>query len=641
MITRRLVSVPGALLLGAVLAGLGPSFQARAAEKTDTWVEVRSPHFTVVSNGSEKQARRVAEHFEQIRAVFLQASPGVRVDPGQPIIILAAKNENTLKALLPEFWERKGHTHPAGLFQPGQEKHYVALRLDATGERPYHTLYHEYVHLLVNLNYRRLPAWLNEGLAEFYGNTTIEERVVGLGHFDQSHLRLLAESRLIPLEVLLKVDRNSPYYNEANRASMFYAESWALVHYLLSDEKLREMQPLLAYTNLLQQEVDEAEAARRAFGDLKQLERKLEEHIRRSDFWYKRMKSPYDLGEKDTATRTLTAAESTALRGDFHLHTGRVAEARALLEQALRLNPNLPLANESMGFLHYRLGEREEAARWFAQAVKLDSQNYLAHYFHAMLIVARGALQESLPEAEASLRRAIELNPNFAPAYGTLASYYSLRKETLEQAFAAARKAVQLEPGEAKYSIQLGQVLLRMERIADARYVGQRALTAAKSPEMQSLAEMFMQQIDQYEGYLAQRKRDEEEARAAREQLAAQLSSEAESEPPAKRNRPTESAQPPPSAAGAKSRRYSAFGRITEVSCASPPAMNLTLNLGGLVMRLYAGNYFKVDYQTTNWTPPANFNPCTHLKGRQAQMSYTLVQGQDYDGEIVSVEVRK
>ncbi len=38
---------------------------------------------------------------------------------------------------------------------------------------------------------------------------------------------------------------------------------------------------------------------------------------------------------------------------------------------------------------------------------------------------------------------------------------------------------------------------------------------------------------------------------------------------------------------------------------------------------------------------PANFNPCAHPKGRQAQMSYTLVQSQDYDGEIVSVEVRK
>jgi hypothetical protein len=222
-----------------------------------------------------------------------------------------------------------------------------------------------------------------------------------------------------------------------------------------------------------------------------------------------------------------------------------------------------------------------------------------------------------------------------------LAAFYSLRKETLEQAFTAARKAVQLEPGDAQYSIGLGQVLLRMERIADARFVGEHALAAAKSPEMRALGESFMRQIDQYQDYVAQRKRYDEEARAAREQLQAQVSAEARIDPPADRNRPAESTQVPASVAEAKPRLYSALGKITEVSCASPPAMNLTLTLGALVMRLHATNFFKVDYLTTSWKPPANFNPCTHLKGLSAQLSYKLVQGQDYDGEIASVEVRK
>ena len=83
------------------------------------------------------------------------------------------------------------------------------------------------------------------------------------------------------------------------------------------------------------------------------------------------------------------------------------------------------------------------------------------------------------------------------------------------------------------------------------------------------------------------------------------------------------------------------FGRLTQISCAAPPAMELTLSAGGLTMRLHATNYFKVDYLTTSWKPPANFNPCTHLKGLSAQISYTLAQGQAYDGEIVSIEVRR
>ena len=71
------------------------------------------------------------------------------------------------------------------------------------------------------------------------------------------------------------------------------------------------------------------------------------------------------------------------------------------------------------------------------------------------------------------------------------------------------------------------------------------------------------------------------------------------------------------------------------------PAMILTLGIGGHSMNLHATNYFKVDYLTTAWKPPAGFNPCKHLKDLSALISYTLVQGRPYDGEIVSIEVRK
>jgi hypothetical protein len=37
------------------------------------WVEVHSPHFTVVSDAGDKQARQVADQFEQIREAFLHA----------------------------------------------------------------------------------------------------------------------------------------------------------------------------------------------------------------------------------------------------------------------------------------------------------------------------------------------------------------------------------------------------------------------------------------------------------------------------------------------------------------------------------------------------------------------------------------
>src|SRR5215470_16256199 len=131
MANRRVAATWGlACLIGA--PGL------RSTDLNQNWVEVRSPHFTVASNAGEKEARRIADQFEQIRVLFHAALPNLRVDPAQPVVILAAKNEATMKALLPEDWEVKGHVHPAGLYQPGEAKHYVVLRVDSEGSNPFH-----------------------------------------------------------------------------------------------------------------------------------------------------------------------------------------------------------------------------------------------------------------------------------------------------------------------------------------------------------------------------------------------------------------------------------------------------------------------------------------------------------------------
>ena len=77
----------------------------------DKWVEVRSPNFIVVSNAGEKQARKTAIRFEQIRAVFRRSIAVASSHPSPLITILAVKDEDSMRSLLPEYWA-KGHSHP-------------------------------------------------------------------------------------------------------------------------------------------------------------------------------------------------------------------------------------------------------------------------------------------------------------------------------------------------------------------------------------------------------------------------------------------------------------------------------------------------------------------------------------------------
>src|SRR5205807_6281653 len=90
------LAASGILLICEVPA---PS-QARA-EHHENWIEIKSPHFTVYSNAGEREGRRVAAQFEEIRAVFEQAFPKLRVDSGKSTILYALKNEDSLKLLIP------------------------------------------------------------------------------------------------------------------------------------------------------------------------------------------------------------------------------------------------------------------------------------------------------------------------------------------------------------------------------------------------------------------------------------------------------------------------------------------------------------------------------------------------------------
>ncbi len=466
------------------------------------WVEVQSPHFTVVSDAGEKQARQVADQFEQIREVFQNAFSTLRADMGKPIIIFALKNENSMKALLPAYWEVKGHAHPAGIYIPGEDKHCAVVRTNIESLNPYEVIYHEYAHALENLNFEGLPLWLAEGVAEFLGNSRIYSGFVEIGVASPHHLSVLRENKLIPLGVLLGVDANSPYYNEKSRASQFYAESWALTHYLLMDSDARQRQLLQNFLIAYQRSGDQLAAARQAFGDLTRFAETVDAYTHRQQFLVGRVNTSTHVHSNNYSSRTLTPAEADALRGDLYIRTHRPKEAKMALESALQQNPNLALAHEGLGFLALSQHETEKAEVEFSAAVQLNSKSFVAYYFNARVRM-RDEMRapDDTREVIVELEKAVSLNPQFAPAYEALATLYSLNSETTDKAVAAGQKAMQLEPGTFSYALSYGYVLLRIGKVADAMTMAVKIQGAAKSPEDQSEARQLSELVLERESY--------------------------------------------------------------------------------------------------------------------------------------------
>src|SRR5882724_8400947 len=88
--------------LTAVLCWISMCQSSFADEKP--WIEVRSPHFRVITNGSEGSGRRIARAFELMRAVFADQFPGFKLEGNSPLTIVAPRGRDIVAGLrLPEF----------------------------------------------------------------------------------------------------------------------------------------------------------------------------------------------------------------------------------------------------------------------------------------------------------------------------------------------------------------------------------------------------------------------------------------------------------------------------------------------------------------------------------------------------------
>ena len=622
--TRRLRQLLGLAALATLLPCIGA---LGVSDPNQGWIEVRSPHFVVSSNAGEKEVRRVADQFEQIRALFHTAFPNLRVDPAEPVLILAAKNENTMKMLLPEEWEVKGHVHPAGLYQQGEDKHYVVLRLDSEGENPYHPLYHEYTHALLHLNFAALPLWLDEGLAEFYGNSRLGDKESRVGTIDQSHLYILGQNKLLPLETLLNVEQASAYYNEANQASVFYAESWALVHYLMLDPEAHQQQLLKNFFAAWDKSGSQIEAAKQAFGDLKRFGQVIEAYSRQRMFRVALFKNGQQAADKTYAVRSLPAGEVIALRGDCASHRKMFEQARPLVEQAVQTEPHLAITHEALGYYLYRREDKSGADREMKKAMELGSTSFVAPYYHGLLVLQGGlAAPEMMREAIKSLEKATQINPQFAPAYEGLAHAYSAAPETQKQALDAGIRAVQLEPATHAYAINLVYLLLNANRDADARQMAQRILDKAASLEEAQEARALLERIKEHEQWAAQMKAQAEAAASVTTKTAAATSAAA-----------AKAASASATAIPAKTADLLAVdGVIGAIDCSRKPAITVTLKGGNRPMNFHAEDFSGVSVSGAGGDIPG-VDACEKWKGRRIRIWFRAVKGKDYLGEITDL----
>jgi len=482
-------------LLLSVLAGAVCS----ATAQTDTWLEVRTPHFDIVTNSNEKEGRRAAHQFESMRTVFQRVFPDADLDTAQPMLILAVQDKHALEAIEPVEYHTPGQLGLIGYFLQSPEKNYVLILLNATGTHPYGPIYHEYAHFVFSRSHQWMPLWLTEGIAEFYQNTEILDDRVRIGKGDPYLQSVLDRNLLLPLSTLFAVDQHSSYYHEQDKGSIFYAESWALTHYLKDKDDLDGTHRINDFLDLLQRNVDPTDAATQAFGDLDTLELNFRKAVVGMHYNVTEVSGSTDVDDSSFIVQPLTQIQADTYRAEFLAHDGRESDARSLAQSILHDDPSSVAAREVLGYIAFRELNFDESRKWCQEALKLDPANFMAHYLFAVSSLRKGMSDKGSQAAvEESLRTVIKLNPSFFEGYDALAIFYTTRGTKLTEARELMDKAVQLAPGVPEVRIDQSQVLITMNNAKEATETLEVALKMSHTPEQVAAVERVLQSLKTY-----------------------------------------------------------------------------------------------------------------------------------------------
>lgn len=390
----------------------------------ESWSKLQTKNFLLVGDASVNDMKKIAYNLELFREVLAARLPGVKLTDAVPTTVVVFKNDVAFSQFKPEI-KGKTQNEVAGYFLRREDKNYIVMPANHPGASPLKLIFHEYFHFVAYNNIRNLPAWLNEGLAEFYSTfkTTDNGKSILIGDIAVDRLKHIRRSSLIPLERLIKADYRSPYFTESGKAGIFYSQSWALVHYLVLGNNGQRHPQLKRFISQLSSNMSVEENFRQSFHcDYKVIEEELRAYIAQYSMPVLKAASDPQQPVKDLRIGELSAAMANFYKGDLLVRLQQLDEAEKFLTESLELDGNLAVSHMAMGRL--RMAERRpaEAIDHLTRAVRLDDTDALGHYQLGMAL----ARAERSDEAIAALKTAVERQPDLHIAHRELGIAYLL-----------------------------------------------------------------------------------------------------------------------------------------------------------------------------------------------------------------------
>jgi Flp pilus assembly protein TadD len=526
------------------------------------WVEVRSEHFSVITDAGEKSGRHVAELFEQMRSAFGVVFVRAKINQPIPLQIIAFHNTSEFRQHSPIF---KGKVvEVSGFFQTSNDKDFIVL--DMSQQNNWQIVFHEYAHVWLGDNFPSTAPWFDEGFAEYLSTMKVSDGIITVGQ-PISGAQLLNGGAKFSLLDLFQVQHHSETYNHSGQQrDLFYFESWLVAHYLIDAGLFSQTANYFRLTN--QEKVPISAAVQAAFGQsLPDLQKTIWAKWNTGQVYARSYKDEIST-TINTSVRPLDAIETRTQLADFHLHTIDYRDKGILeFENILHQNPNVEAAQRGLGYAYLGLRNLNQAESHFRAAAFLGSSDPRVYFYAAELMQQNHAEAAGSEEFVRDLERAIQLDPQYADAYHLL-GFGLMRKRQYAGAEQNIRHAVELSPVDETYQLNLAVVLLNEHKTKE----GMTLLTALSHSIDADLAHQATQ-ILASAGSVGLGSDDES------------LDNEATATPVA--GAPAESASPKTKGIDLDQRPLAVLtGKIVSVDCSASPAAVLTIFSSGKTYHL-------------------------------------------------------
>jgi tetratricopeptide (TPR) repeat protein len=660
------------------------------------WLEVHSTHFAVITDAGEKKGREVALRFEQMRSVFALLLGKERLNQSVPLTILAFKNDKSFYQVAPlTHVQGQAQGQPIdvpGFFLAGDDQDFIVLNVSE--EESWRAVAHDLAGMLLDFNYPPAQGWFDEGLAEYFSSIHVDNKQVEIGgdpalrpttdqglagnqtdaHSPKSFTELLGSQVWLPLPELFTTKHDSSSRNQDTHPTLYQAESWIVMHYLLHEKKLPDIG---TYFNLvLNQHVPVEDAIQQAYGmSSAQMEKAVKDYFHAQAALFSSLdgarpnptaanaavdpmyRFPSLVGPDDSAItakpipesveRALYAEVASRIpeRHDFgllQLHalanapTASDKKFQATKEEKRpgedpdQLPTNAigsPMAHRILAWDHIQRGEFEDATTELSDAAALDQRDMWVRYYLCVLkyrvAQSKHADMQGLPNMMLDLRAVLDWYPELAGAYDLLALARNEGGST-PAAMQSERAAMALSPRNELYVYHLGQIYVASKKWEAAQALLDR-LKRSSDPQIVALATELQERAG------AERKYGIPlgAGAAAQAKLAPQKSPfDVLEEDAAKRS----AAEDSPSAVPGDHRPAKFVkGRLVSVDCSQAPAAILTVAAQGASLKLRAP-----DFKSLVLIGADDFSCDWH--DRQVTVNYK--PGGSTNGEVVSLEMR-